>query len=255
MNSEKNRNNDFYVIDVLHIVRSLWRRAWVVVLCVILAAGIGFSVAAFAIAPTYSSAIMLYINNGSVSIGDIGVSFSSSQLSAAQSLVKTYSVLLKNRTTLERVIDHTGVSYDWQELYGMLEVSSVNDTEIMRVRVTTTDPYEAEKIANGIAVILPKRVAEVIEGASVEIVDAAVAHTEKVGPSVTKYTGIGGILGGLLAVVALIVLALMDNTIHDDDYILQNYDYPILAKIPNLLESSSGKSGYRYANYYRKDSK
>jgi hypothetical protein len=48
-------------------------------------------------------------------------------------------------------------------------------------------------------------------------------------------------------VVVLAVVAFMDNTIHDEEYILQTYDYPILAKIPNLLESGNKRYGYYYA--------
>jgi hypothetical protein len=38
----------------------------------------------------------------------------------------------------------------------------------------------------------------------------------------------------------------MDDTIHDEDYVLQNYDCPILAKVPNLLNSGSKHYGYYY---------
>ncbi len=247
MNSNK---KDYYVIDLAHLVKSIWHRAWVVVLCSVLAAAIAFSFAAFAITPTYSSSIMLYVNNSSFTVGDLGFSISSSEISAAQSLVKTYTVLLKNRTTLEKVIDSTGVSYTWEELYDMIEAAPVNETEIMEITVTCTDPYEAEKLANGIAKILPQRVSEIVEGSSMEVVDSAVAINQKVAPNITKYTAIGFILGALLSLALLAVLALLDNTIHDEEYIISNYNYPVLAKIPDLLDTGAKK--YSYYNSYKK---
>ena len=244
---------DYYVIDLLHIVKSVLPRAWIIVLCCFLSAAIAFSVAAFAITPTYSSSIMLYVNNSSFTVGDLGFSISSSEISAAQSLVKTYTVLLKNRTTLEKIIEETKVPYNWEELYDMIEASPVNETEIMQVTVTSTDPYEAQKIANGIAKILPQRVLEIVEGSSMEVVDSAIAITKKVAPSITKFTAIGFILGALLSLAVLIVLALFDNTIHDEEYILNNYGYPILAKIPDL--TSSGAKKYSYYNSYKTESR
>lgn len=246
-NNNKNDNKDYYVIDIMHIIRTVWQRAWVLVLCGFLAAGIGFSIAAFAIAPTYSSSIMLYVNNSSISLNDVGFSISSSDISAAQSLVKTYNVLLKNRTTLERVIDETGVKYTWIELYDMIEASSVNETEIMRVKVTTEDPKESALIANGIATVLPQRVTEIVEGTSMEVVDSAIVNPLKVAPSLKQYTIIGFVLGVFASFVGLVILALMDNTIHDEDYVLKNYDYAILAKVPDLLEAESKKYDYKYA--------
>lgn len=243
---------DYYVIDLAHIVKNVWHRIWVVIICGILTAAIGFSLAAFAITPKYSSSIMLYVNNSSFSVGDLGFSISSSEISAAQSLVKTYTVLLKNRTTLEKVIDETKVPYTWEKLYKMIEAAPVNDTEIMEITVTSTNPNEAEKIANGIARILPKRVSEIVEGSSMEVVDSAVASNKKVSPSITKFTAVGFILGVLLSAMVLVIIALLDNTIHDEEYILNNYGYPILAKIPDLLNTGTKKYAY-YNNYQKHD--
>ena len=256
MENNRSVTKDYYVIDVMHVLKSIWYRIWVVILAGFIAAGIGFSIAAFAITPTYSSSIMLYVNNSSLSLNDVGFSISSSDLTAAQSLVKTYNVLLKNRTTLNRVIEETGVAYTWDDLYYMIKASSVDETEVMKITVTTEDPYESEKIANGIAKVLPQRVAEVVEGTSMEVVDSAIPNLQKVAPSITKYTAIGFMLGVLVAALWLAVRALMDNTIQDEDYIIQNYSYPILAKIPDLLDNGSKRYGYKYGySYYRRDKK
>ena len=93
---------EYYTIDVLHILRSLWHRVWIIAVAGFLAAVIGFSYATFFIAPTYSSSIMLYVNNNSFSVGGTSVSISSSQIVAAQSLVRTYTEILMNRTTQSR---------------------------------------------------------------------------------------------------------------------------------------------------------
>lgn len=250
MDSTEKISKDYYVVDLAHIVKVVWKRIWVVAVVSVLVAALGFSLAAFVITPTYSSSIMLYVNNSSFNVGDLGFSISSSELTAAQSLAKTYTVLLKNRTTLNRLIDETGVEYTWEDLYDMIESAPVNETEVMRVTVTCTDPNEAKTIANGIAKVLPQRISEIVEGASMEVVDSAIADMEKVAPSITMYTVVGFILGALLSVAVLIVTALMDNTVHDDEYVIKTYQYPILAKIPDLLDSGTKKYGY----YYKKDS-
>lgn len=253
MDKMEKSTNESYSIDLSHIFKVVWQRIWVVVIVSVLLAIIGFSIAAFAITPTYSSSIMLYVNNSSFNVGDIGFSISSSELTAAQSLAKTYTVLLKNRTTLERLIDEIDVDYTWEDIYDMIDSGPVNETEVMRVTVTCENPYEAELIANGIAKVLPQRVAEIVEGATMEVVDSAIANTEKVAPSITAFTVVGFVVGALLAIVVLVLIALMDNTIHDDEYIINTYNYPILAKVPNLLDAGTKKYGYYYSkNRYGK---
>lgn len=250
MEKQEKNSRDYYSIDLLHIVKSLWRRAWLIGLCGLLVAALGFTVSAFLIEPTYSSSIKLYVNNRSISINNNDFSISSSELTAAQSLVRTYGEILKSRGTLERVIEEADVDYTWKKLSETIEYAPSAETEIMRVTVTTHDPYEASKIANTIAEVLPSRISKIITGATVEIVDTAVPELEKVGPSITVYTAVGMILGVLLMTIILVVNAMMDDTIHDSDYVLKTYDYPILGKVPNLVHTGN-KS---YGGYYTQKS-
>ena len=252
MENQEKSTREYYTIDVLHIVKSLWRRAWLIALCGLLAAGIGFSISAFAIAPTYSSSVKLYVNNSSFSLGNTSFSISSSELTAAQSLVRTYGDILISRSTLERVIEKADVNYTWKELSKMITCAPSNNTEIMRVTVTCEDPYEASKIANTIAEVLPVRISEIIEGASMEVVDTAIPDHEKVAPSITQYTAIGLVLGILISAIALFVLALTDDTIHDEEYVLRTYNYPILGKVPDLLNAGNKSYGYYSQKHQRK---
>lgn len=244
MEKQDKNNRDYYTIDIVHIFKSLWRRAWVIVLCGLLTAAIGFSLAKFVMEPTYSSHVMLYVNNSSFSLGNTSFSISSSEQTAAQNLVRTYGVILDSRSTLLRVIEKAEVDYSWKRVSGMIDYAPANDTEIMRVTVTCGNPYEASRIANTIAEVLPMRINEIIDGASMEVVDSAIPETNKVGPSVSKYTAVGMMLGVVLSVVVLTILALLDDTIHDEEYVLNTYDYPILGKVPNLL--NTGSKSYSY---------
>jgi capsular polysaccharide biosynthesis protein len=252
---DNKNNNEYYTIDLLQIFKALWQKVWLIIICGILVAAMGFSLSAFLITPTYSSSILLYVNNNSISLGNVNFSLSSSDISASRSLVDTYTELLKNRTTLERVIDKTDVSYTYKELNDMIVAAPSNETEIMKITVTSTDPYEAAKIANGIAVILPDRVSEIIDGATMEVVDSAIPVLDKVNPSITKFTAVGFLLGVFIAAAMIVIGAMLDDTIHDEEYVLQHFEWPILAKVPNLLDSESKRYGYKKYGYYYKSYK
>jgi len=246
MEKKARNTKEYYTIDVSHIFKSLWRRIWVIALVGLLAAAIGFGISAYLIPPTYSSSIMLYVNNSSFSLGNTNFSITASEITAAQSLVKTYAEILDNRTTLERVKNKAGVDYSYSELSGMITAAPSNETEIMIVTVTAEDAEDAFKIAQTIAEVLPVRIAEIIDGASMEVVDSAFLNENKIAPSITNYTLVGGILGVLLATIILIIVAMMDDTIHDEEYVLSTYDYPILAKVPDLLNTGAKRYGYYY---------
>ncbi|MBE6582933.1 MAG: hypothetical protein E7648_06695 [Ruminococcaceae bacterium] len=248
MENKAKTSKDYYSIDLMHIARSIIHRLWIIILAAVLAAAAGFSYSTFVLKPVYGAQVLLYVNNSSINFGNTSFDISASDIQASLSLVNTYSVLLKNRTTLERVKENAGVDYTVAELASMIQTGSVNETEVMKVVVTCGNPHEAAKIANSIAEVLPVRVSEIIDGASMVVVDRAVPVTSKIGPSVSRYTFLGLIIGALVTVIIIAVRAIMDDTIYNEDYVLENYDYPILAKVPNLLETHHG-SGYGY--YYK----
>lgn len=255
MEKNERSSKDYYVIDLLHIVKSLWRRAWAILLISIVCGAMALSYTHFFVPPQYSSSVLLYVNNN-MSVGDIPVSFTTSSISASKALVNTYIVIMKSRTTLENVVQDSDWDVSWGELYGMIRAEAVNDTEIFRVTVTADDPVKAADLANGIAKELPGRVKYVMDGCSMRVVDPAIVNPGKVSPSLSTNTAIGLALGFILSCLLFAVLAMMDDTIHSEDHLVQNYDVPILAKIPDLLfEESTRKYSYYYSGYGSKDKK
>lgn len=246
------RNDEVIEIDLLRLLRALWHRAWLILLAGIMAAGIGFSYAKFAITPRYEAGALMYVNNSSFSVGSTSFSISSSQISAAQSLVDTYVVILQSRTTLEEVIKKANVPYSYEQLHGMVRAAAVNGTEIFKITVNSTNPEEAALLANTIAKVLPETISDVVDGSSVRIVDRAVVPTQKVSPSITKYTAIGFALGFLISSAVVALIDMFDDVIRDADYLTQTFNAPVLASIPDLMGAPTSKYGY-YA--YKKDTK
>jgi len=234
-------------LDIMQIGKTLWKKIWVIFTAGVLAAVLFFSYSFFLVTPKYASSVQLYVNS-TVSVG----SLSASTLTAARDLVKTYIGILNTRTTLEKVAEEAGVDYSYGQLRGMISAGAVSETEIFKITVTSKDPREAAKIANTIAEVLPDRVADIIDGCSVRLVDSAVVSTNKVSPDITKNTAIGFIIGALLACAVIIVMFLLDDTIYGEEYLLRTYDIPVLAKIPNLLEDEKDRYGYK--KYYQAES-
>ena len=169
-------------IDLLRLLNAYWHRLWMIVIAAIVCGGLGFSYAAFILEPTYKAEALMYVNNSSISVGSTSFSISPSELSAAQSLVDTYVVILKTRTTLEKVIEKADLKYTYEQLSKMISSGSISNTEVFNIDVTSNDPAEAELIANTIAKVLPERISGIVDGSSVRIVDYAVKPSAKAGP-------------------------------------------------------------------------
>lgn len=84
---------------------------------------------------------------------------------------------------MEDVIAEAKLPYDYEELSDMIETQAITGTAAFNVTVRSESPIEAELIANTIAKILPDRIAEIVDGSSVRIVDYAIVPAHRASPS------------------------------------------------------------------------
>ena len=239
------QTGEYIEIDLLRLLGALWRHAVVIVLAGALCGGAGFGVAYWVIPPKYQASVLMYVNNSSISVGSTSISLS--DLSASKTLVDTYIAILETRLTLEEVIERAEVEYSYEELLELIEADAVNNTEIFSVTVTSRDPAEAERIANVITVVLPDKIAQIVDGSSVRTVDYAVEPESWYSPSVKKFVLIGAAVGLLLSCGLVTVRELLDDQIHSEEDLLSAYSLPVLAAVPDMLSPQSGKG---YSSYY-----
>ncbi len=247
--TERKRNNNVIEIDVKRLWQAVWHRLWIIGIVAILCAALALAGTMYLITPLYQASAMFYVNNSSISVGNTSLSISQGDLTAAQDLVETYMVILGSRTCLNDVIDYANLDQNYEELKDMISASSVNETEIFRVIVTSPDPTEAEQIANAIAYILPKRIASIVEGTSAKVVDYAIRPAVPSSPSHTKNTAIGLAAGLLLAVGVIVLQEIFDVTIRSEDDIERCCNHPILAAVPDMVARSKGSSYYNSYGY------
>ncbi len=257
------KNNDSDEIDLLEVAKALLHRWWALVLAVVIFGAAAFGYTYFFIDPLYQSSTLLYVNNSDISLGATSFTISNADLTAAQKLVNTYVVILKSRTALSEVIEEAGLNYSYEELKDMISAAAVNSTEVFEVVVTSKDPAEAERIANTIANVLPEKIADIVSGSDVRIVDYAVIPSHRSSPSYTRNTAIGMLLGLVLSAAAVILAGMFDDNIRSEDYLAQAYpDIPLLAVIPDMVGGKhsggyyryGGNGYYGYSGYYRKSS-
>ena len=252
------KNNDDIQIDLIKLFKALWRRALVIILVAVVFASAVFAYTLFFVSPAYDATASIYVNNSSFSFGSTSFSISASELNASNSLVNTYIYILKSRTTLEDVIAKGNLPYTYGQLAGMISTKTVSGTAAFDITVRSSSPTEAEYIANIIAQILPDRIAEIVDGSSVRIVDYAIVPAHRSTPSYTKNTVIGFLVGALLSAAIVIIRFLIneqnDVVIHSVDDLRALYpDVRVLAMIPDMRLSE--KKGYYYSSYYGSDKK
>lgn len=249
----QNNNGNETEIDLVQMFRALWSNAIPILFVTLLIGALAFGYTFMFVSPSYNATATMYVNNSSFTFGSTSFSISTGELNAANTLVHVYTEILKSRTTLEEVIEESQVPYSYKKLEKMISVDSPSGTGIFSVTVSCSSPTDAELIANTIARVLPDRISEIVDGASVRIVDYAIVPAHRSSPSYIKNTAGGMIAGFLLCsgIVAVknILVTQADTVIASSDDLKKYYpDIPLLAVIPDMTRI--GKKGAYYSDYY-----
>lgn len=240
--------NSFYEMNAIDLIKALLRKTWLILLTGILFSALSVGYAYHMVTPMYESTVLMYVDNGAGNRSN--TSISSSDLNAAQSLVDTYIIILNSRTTLEQIIEGCNLEYDYTSLKKMIKADSVDSTEIFKITVRAKDWKEAAEIAAEIADVLPKSIGNLMSGSSAKVIENAQENSTPVVPDYLKYGIWGGLAGLLLCVLILTVLFCLDDRIRTEEDVLAIVNAPVLARIPNIKNSSRKK--YKYGYYYNR---
>ena len=225
---ENHRDNNIVEIDLLEIISILLNRFWVIFGAALLAAAAGFMISKFVLTPTFESTTKIYILNKSE---NTTVTYSDVQMGTQ--LTKDYAELINSRYVLETVIGQLSLpEMEYKDLLKKVSVHTPTDTRIVSITVTDYDPQQAQNIANCIREVAGEHIQNVMDIEAVNVVEEANLPTVKEGPSVVKWTAVGGILGVFLVCAVILIHYLLDDSIKSSEDVEKYLGLSTLALIP-----------------------
>lgn len=240
-------NQEEFEIDLSQVFYILTKNIVIIMFIAILCADIGYAISTYYITPVYTASADMLVNNKQYSATSDNAIVTSSDINASSSLVSTYSVILKSHTVLEQVIDELGLEYSYSDLARMVSVSTVDNTQVMRVTVKNSDPQTAMNIVSQIISIAPSVIVDKAEVGSVKTVDQPWSSGRPVSPSKKKYILLFTLIGFLGTSFFLVLKELLNNTFKTEQDIARELGLPILGVIPleeggHVTSSASSKT-------------
>lgn len=233
------KQNDEMEIDLLEVLHILFGRFWLVLGAAFLTAVVCFIISKFVLTPTYESTTKIYILNKS---DNTTVTYSDMQMGTQ--LTKDYAELINSRYVLEKVIEQLSLTdMEYEDLLHSVSVNTPADTRIVSITVEHTDPVQAMNLANCIREVAGAHIRNVMDIDAVNVVENANLPTEKAGPSVVKWTLIGGAAGAFFVCAVIIVFFLLDDTIKSSEDVEKYLGLSTLALIPVAEEEENAKKG------------
>ena len=160
--------------------------------------------------------------------------YNTSELQLNKNLVGTYSEIIKSRKVLEPVIENLRLKYTYAGLKSNVTVTSVANTEIIRVTVSDKKAESATKIANEIADVFTAEVQKIYKLNNVSVVDKAVMNTKPYNVNFVKDNLIYIALGLIISSGMIFIKFYFDTTIKTSEEIENKLGLTILGVVPKV---------------------
>ena len=227
----KNQDNQTVEIDVLSLVKSLWRRKFLIVVTAFVMAIITLGYNTFIIKPNYTSSTRIYVVNRQPSDNS---TLTNQDLQAGSYLVKDYKEIILSQDVLAKVISDLKLNMQPSALAKKITVTVPTDTRIVAIAVSDGDAKEAARVANSLRQVAAEKIIAVTKVADVTTLEEAEVPNSPSSPNIKRNTLIGFLTGGALISMVIIIVEVLDDRVKKPEDVEEALGITLLGVVPNM---------------------
>lgn len=227
----KNQDNQTVEIDVLSLVKTLWRRKFLIVVTAFVMAIVALGYSTFIIKPNYTSTTRIYVVNRQANENS---TLTNQDLQAGTYLVKDYKEIILSQDVLAKVIDDLKLNVQSSALAKKINVTVPTDTRIVSIAVSDGDAKEAARIANSLRQIAAEKIIAVTKVSDVTTLEEAEVPNSPSSPNIRRNTLIGFLAGGFLISVVILVVEVLDDRVKKPEDVEEALGITLLGVVPNM---------------------
>ncbi|HEL1988376.1 Wzz/FepE/Etk N-terminal domain-containing protein [Streptococcus suis] len=222
-----NQESNTIEIDVLSLLKTIWRKKIFILVTAVLGAGLAFVYSSFLVTPQYDSTTRIYVVSPNV---EAGAGLTNQELQAGTYLVKDYKEIILSQDVLTQVATELNLNENLKE---KVSVSIPVDTRIVSISVRDADPNEAARIANSLRTFAAQKIVEVTKVSDVTTLEEAVPAEEPTTPNTKRNIILGLLAGGILATGLVLVMEVLDDRVKRPQDIEEVMGLTLLGVVPD----------------------
>lgn len=225
------KEQDIIEINVIQLLKGLWKRKLLIILVAILAGAAAFAYSTFLVKPQFSSTTRIYVVNRKQ---DDKPGLTNQDLQAGAYLVKDYREIILSQDVLEKTVKDLELTINSKALSQKVQVTVPADTRIVSISVIDDKPDEASRIANALREVAAQKIIAVTRVADVTTLEDARPATSPSSPNIRRNTIMGVGAGAGLVIVVVLLLELFDDRVKRPEDIEDVMKISLLGVIPDL---------------------
>lgn len=214
-------------------VLGILKRNFIPIILVTVLFGVGsYLFSTFFIQKQYSASAVLIVNNKA----DDKTVYSNTELNAAKELADVYAIIIKSDLVLQKVIDNKHLNMTASQLSKYISVSSINQTQALRIKMTYPDAEFAKNVVAEIVNVAPLIIKEKMEPGSVNLLDESKIDNNgnPVSPDLKKNTIIGALIGLVLILLFVFLKQIINNKFLTEEDVIKTLGVPLIGIIPEV---------------------
>ncbi len=233
-------------ISIQDILQMLKKNLILLLVVAICGGMLGYFWTSFAVDPVYSASATIYVKSE-----DSG-SQTATDLVYSQYLVNSYCNIVNDSTTIHAEVAEGLITkypdITVKKVGSMINSSVVDETEILKISVTSTDRLMAVDVCNELLKVIPQELIRITKAGSVEIVDTAKEEFVSVNHPVMRNAVLCAMIGFVITFVVIFIGKMMDNKIYTRDELSSNFQIPTLGVIPDNAVAGDKKRNNKSAH-------
>lgn len=198
--------------------------------------------------PVYVASTKLIVNKSNVNVGGIDQP-SISEINANIMLINTYKEIIRSTAIMDQVASqHPEFGLTAEQLIRRVNVSSVNDTQVMILSVTDSEYEAAMNIVNAVAKVFQQSIPTIMQVDNVTILDEAKPkhNPTPIGVNPMFNIVVSFMVALMLSVVLSFLLEYLDDKLRSERDVTHMLALPTIAAIHTIskkdLHAGSAKS-------------
>ena len=216
-------------IDVLALLQKLWTKKVFILFTAFYVAVFSFLGTYFFIQPTYTSTTRIYVVNQATDNNNL----SAQDLQAGTFLVKDYKEIITSNDVLSEVIKDEKLNMTEAELAKMISVDIPTDTRLISISVKAKTGQDAQVLANKVREVASKKIKNVTKVEDVTTLGEAKLPSSPSSPNIKRNVLLGAILGGFVAIVAVLVREVLDDRVRRPEDVEDALGMTLLGIVPD----------------------
>jgi capsular polysaccharide biosynthesis protein len=218
-NLKRKKAKDINLKELYYVIK---KRLWMVVVITLITTTLGAYHSISTNTPLYQSSSRIIISTGPEERN-------------------TLQVIIKDSTVLDKVVKELGLPQSPEALASQITVASIDNSQVVSIGVTDTNPYRAAKIATTTAKVFKEEIPNIMDFKDVRLLSDAKVNPWPINQSPNKMIIISLIVGLVIGIGLVFLLDSLDDTLRTDREVEEMVGLPVLGRVSKMNKKNLKK--------------